>query len=96
MLISPALAHADLLSNNLSNSKNGGETCSGGFQDTWGVSDDAGDSWFTYEVYPTQFSVNAGVSGTPAPSTEGLLAAAGFMTAGIFLLQRYRNRDCRN
>lgn len=66
-----------------------------GFQDTWGVSDDAGASWFTYDVYPTQFSVNADVSGAPEPSTKGLLAAAGFLSAGIVLLQRYRNRNCR-
>jgi len=71
------------------------ETASEGFQDTWGVNDDAGASWFSYGVCPRQFSVNADVSGAPEPSTEGLLAAAGFMTAGIFLLQRYRNQDCR-
>ncbi|HSU31624.1 MAG TPA: choice-of-anchor R domain-containing protein [Bryobacteraceae bacterium] len=66
-----------------------------GFQDTWGLSDDAGASWYTYDVYPTQFSVNADVSGAPEPSTKGLLAAAGFLTAGILLLRRYRNQDGR-
>jgi hypothetical protein len=66
-----------------------------GFQDTWGESDDAGASWFTYDVYPMQFSVNADVSGAPEPSTKGLLAAAGFMITGVFLLQHYRNRDSR-
>ena len=30
-----------------------------GFQHTWGQSDDAGVSWFTYDTYPTQFSVTA-------------------------------------
>jgi hypothetical protein len=84
MLIIPALAHADLLSDKISNLTDGTETASGGFQATQEVSDDA-----------RQFSVNADFSGAPEPSTEGLLAAAGFMTAGIFLLQRYRNRDGR-
>jgi len=34
-----------------------------GFLHTWGQSDDGGATWFTFDTYPTQFSVTA----TPIP-----------------------------
>jgi hypothetical protein len=65
-----------------------------GFQDTWGISDDAGTSWYTYAIYPTQFSVNADVSSTPEPCTKALVVAAGVMGIAILILRRCRDQIC--
>ena len=45
-----------------------------GFQHTWGISDDAGASWFTSDIQPMQMSVQA--SAVPEPSTASIVLAA--------------------
>lgn len=62
-----------------------------GFQGSWGISTDAGATWFTYDVFPLQLSVIATPvatatpeAGTPALSTAGALAGA----AAMFLRRR--------
>ncbi len=55
-----------------------------GYQNTWGESDDAGNTWFTYDSYPTQMNVVlVSSSAVPEPSTWILW---GFGVAGIALL----------
>jgi len=45
-----------------------------GFTHTWGVSDDAGSSWFLTDIEPMQFSVTASPSAAvPEPAPVGLL-----------------------
>lgn len=52
-----------------------------GYQNTWGVSDDAGASWFTYDSYPTQMNVAlASSAAVPEPSS---LALCGVALAGL-------------
>lgn len=63
-----------------------------GFQNTWGESDDAGLSWFTYDIYPTQMRVSATAATAapvPEPATLALLATGVSMGAGFL---RRRNR----
>lgn len=57
-----------------------------GFQDTWGITDDGGATWFTYDLYPVQFSVDAAAVATPEPGTAVLLIAGGLLAA--MLLRR--------
>jgi hypothetical protein len=48
-----------------------------GFQYTWGASDDAGASWFSWAIYPTQMRVVA----TPVPEPDARTAALGALLA---------------
>jgi hypothetical protein len=58
-----------------------------GFQGTWGNSSDAGSTWFTYGIYPTQMSVSVASTAVPEPGSLALCGAG----AVVFLLQhRYR------
>ena len=59
-----------------------------GFQGIWGVSTDAGSTWYTYAVYPTQFSVTTtAASATPEPGT-GWLAIGGLLIGAGMLYKR--------
>jgi hypothetical protein len=58
-----------------------------GFQHTWGSSDDAGSTWFTFDTFPTQFSITA----TPVPE-PGSLALVGVGAVGLLLRRRRRTR----
>ncbi|MDR3618024.1 MAG: choice-of-anchor R domain-containing protein [Paludisphaera borealis] len=55
-----------------------------GFQHTWGSSDDAGSSWFTFDSYPLQMSVTA--AAVPEPSS--LIPFA--LGAGVVLIHYTR------
>jgi hypothetical protein len=46
-----------------------------GFQHVWGESEDAGETWFTLDVYPTQFSVTASLLAADFNSSGGVTAA---------------------
>src|SRR5205807_3337578 len=50
-----------------------------GFQHTWGESDDAGATWFTFDTFPTQFSVAATPVGEPRSIALLLAVTAGFL-----------------
>lgn len=64
-----------------------------GFQDTWGISSDAGATWFTYDVYPLQFALDADPLGAvPEPATKWLLLATGLFGAS-FLMARSRAKS---
>jgi hypothetical protein len=65
-----------------------------GYQGTWGTSTDGGNTWFTYAVYPTQFSVTTATSATAAVPEPGtcVLSGAGFLIGGIALAKRRRVR----
>ena len=60
-----------------------------GFQGTWGNSTDAGVTWYTYAVYPTQFSVTTTTAAVPEPGTE-LLAMGGFLIGAMALYIKQR------
>lgn len=58
-----------------------------GFQGVWGISTDAGSTWFTYAVYPTQFSVvTTAAAAVPEPSTAWL--AVGGLLIGVVALYK--------
>ncbi len=61
-----------------------------GYQGTWGTSTDAGTTWFTYAVFPTQFSVTTADSVTAAaPEPGSWFLSAGSLVIGIGM---YRNK----
>lgn len=63
-----------------------------GFQGTWGISTDAGSNWFTYAVYPTQFSVTTtAAAAVPEPST-GWLAVDGLLIGTWVFYQKQRTQ----
>jgi len=63
-----------------------------GFQGTWGVSTDAGSTWYTYAVYPTQFSVTTtAAAAIPEPGT-GWLAIGGLLIGALMLCKRQRTQ----
>ncbi len=60
-----------------------------GYQGTWGISSDAGTTWFTDDIYPTQFSVDATVANTATPEPDALtMVFAGALLVGTFLKTR--------
>jgi hypothetical protein len=63
-----------------------------GFQNTWGSSDDAGATWFTYDVFPVQFSAEASTAAAaaPEPGTLALFITGGLLAAGTWLFRRLR------
>lgn len=63
-----------------------------GFQGAWGSSSDAGATWYTYSVYPTQLSVttSATVTATPEPGSALLSTGGLFVGASVFFLHRKR------
>jgi hypothetical protein len=63
-----------------------------GFQGAWGISTDAGATWFTYDVFPLQFSVSATpvTAATPEPGTLALSVAGGLAGAAAMFLRRKR------
>jgi hypothetical protein len=66
-----------------------------GYQGVWGASTDNGSTWFTYTVYPTQFSVTTSASAatsTPEPNTW-LLSGVGLLIAGAALGKRLDGRN---
>ncbi|MBI1826585.1 MAG: hypothetical protein HY287_06230 [Planctomycetes bacterium] len=64
-----------------------------GFDPTWGVSEDAGAAWYTYDVYPTQFSVSVDATPVPTVSNWGLsISALLVCCAGTILLRRGDHR----
>jgi hypothetical protein len=64
-----------------------------GYQGAWGISSDAGSTWFTDDTYPTQFSVDAAVASTATPEPDTLtLAFAGALLAGVFLKTKGRGK----
>jgi hypothetical protein len=63
-----------------------------GFQGTWGISTDAGSTWYTYAVYPTQFSVTTtAATVTPEPGT-GLLGITGLLVGIIVLYKKQKTQ----
>jgi hypothetical protein len=63
-----------------------------GFQHTWGSSDDAGVTWFTYDSYPTQMSVSVAAPGAvPEPGSIALLGLGLAAPVGYRLI-RHRGR----
>ncbi len=62
-----------------------------GFQGVWGSSTDAGSTWFTYAVYPTQFSATTDAAATPEPGT-GWLAIGGLLAGAMALYRRQRKQ----
>jgi PEP-CTERM motif len=62
-----------------------------GFQGTWGSSTDAGAAWYTYAVYPTQFSVPTTAAAVPEPGT-GLLAIGGLLIGAMALYTKRRTQ----
>jgi hypothetical protein len=73
-----------------------------GYQGIWGTSLDAGNTWFTYTVFPTQFSVTTSASATapaPEPGTWMLSAAGLLVGCGAFrrrMKLRGRGKDSNN
>ena len=62
-----------------------------GYQGAWGTSSDAGLTWFTDDIYPTQLSVNAAAASTATPEPDALtLWFAGALLVGTFLKTRKR------
>ena len=60
-----------------------------GYQNTWGSSDDAGASWFTYTSYPTQMDVAlAGSAAVPEPGSLTLWGIALVVGGGIYRRRR--------
>jgi len=66
-----------------------------GFQNTWGSSDDAGATWFTYDVFPVQFSAEASTAAAaaPEPGTLALFMTGALLGAGACLSRRLRTRN---
>lgn len=62
-----------------------------GFQGAWGVSTDAGSTWFTYATYPTQFSVTTAAAAVPEPGTEWL-AIGGLLIGAVVLYRRQQTQ----
>jgi hypothetical protein len=63
-----------------------------GFQGTWGISTDAGGTWYTYAVYPTQFSVTTtAATATPEPGT-GWLGITGLLLSVVALYKKQRTQ----
>lgn len=64
-----------------------------GFQHTWGISDDAGLTWFTYDIYPTRMRVTATTTAAavPEPTTLALLATG--LSVGAELSRRRRKQS---
>ena len=64
-----------------------------GFQQTWGVSDDAGLTWFTYDIYPTQMrvTITTAAAAVPEPATLALLATG--LSVGAKLSRRRRKQS---
>jgi hypothetical protein len=63
-----------------------------GFQGTWGISTDAGGTWYTYAVYPAQFSVTTtAATATPEPGT-GWLGVAGLLLSVVVLYKKQRTQ----
>ena len=60
-----------------------------GFQNTWGETSDAGATWFTYDIYPLQFSVDAASSAVPEPGTATFLMG-GCALLGALAWKRFR------
>ena len=54
-----------------------------GFQGAWGISTDAGSTWYTYDVYPTQFSVT---TTDPAAVVSDAAEPGMALLVGILLL----------
>lgn len=64
-----------------------------GFQGAWGVSTDAGSTWYTYAVYPTQFSVTTtATAAVPEPGT-GWLAIGGLLIGAVALYKRQQTQS---
>ena len=60
-----------------------------GYQNTWGSSDDAGTSWFTYDSYPTQMNVVlAGSAAVPEPGSLTLWGIALAVGGGVHRRRR--------
>ena len=56
-----------------------------GYQGTWGISNDAGATWFTDDTYPTQLSVEAAVANAATPEPDTLtMTFAGALLVGVF------------
>lgn len=70
-----------------------------GYQNTWGETDDAGASWYTYDLFPTQIRVNATPVGAsavvPEPGTLALLLAGGASSEAGLMLRRRKSRYAR-
>jgi hypothetical protein len=66
-----------------------------GFQDTWGESDDAGATWFTYDTFPTQMSVSAtsASAAVPEPTSLALFGSGAIGLLVSYLLRRRRPAD---
>jgi hypothetical protein len=65
-----------------------------GFQNTWGSTDDAGATWFTYDVFPVQFSAEASTAAgaAPEPGTLALCTTGALLGAGAWFSRRLRPR----
>ena len=70
-----------------------------GYQSVWGTTDDAGTTWYSYDLYPLQFSVDATAlssastdpsSATPEPRTL-LLIFSGVLLLGCCIWQQKGN-----
>jgi hypothetical protein len=61
-----------------------------GFQGTWGISTDAGSTWYTYAVYPTQFSVTTTAATVTPEPRAGLLGITGLLVGVIVLYTKQR------
>lgn len=62
-----------------------------GFDYTWGECDDAGETWFTHAIYPTQMRVVV-----PEPHTLGEIAAGSALAAVSWLSRNRRTEDRRD
>ena len=62
-----------------------------GFQNTWGNSNDAGATWFIYNIYPTQMRVSIASSSVPEPGPIILCSACA--AASLLLRAMFRRHS---